>query len=374
MENSRIYLAGLDLKNLDVLPPDAPDFIKVRVGGEKIEVPTADFHQRLKSYISEQGLDFAFKEANRQNAASFLDEKCSVSPKRVNPHRQEALKILSGDVDEDLTPEEALESLAFCALYRDEYNHGEYLAEAGDTYAKKLLQKMNRFSKDIFSAMKDSQNNGPLLTLLRSRKYTKRTSELVSELRKKDDVNQVNLAGETPLILAAKRHGDSSSSVVESLLQAPHIDVNKQDSSGNSALHYAVASQNQRTVALLLDDEGIDVNAQNIRGQIPLHISMNDEISELLREGSNESMRDGNHKTPHQVSEWLRQPTFSPIVQRVPFNSEGVAGKLLFGVFAAASIPIDIYSYQNHLRSFLKGELCTCWSCQSQRARVLPAV
>ena len=88
------------------------------------------------------------------------------------------------------------------------------------------------------------------------------------------DVNEANAVGGTGLMYALNR---SHNDVVRVLLQLPHIEVNKVDGSGLSALHHAVASDNQEGLELLLAGEHDvlpSINHRDNCGRTPIMLAV----------------------------------------------------------------------------------------------------
>ena len=84
------------------------------------------------------------------------------------------------------------------------------------------------------------------------------------------DVNEENVWGGTGLMRAL---GSGHNNVVQLLLQHPQIDVNKTDSNGGNALHWAAESDNHEGMKLLLDREDLtsgSINCRNQMGRSPI--------------------------------------------------------------------------------------------------------
>jgi ankyrin repeat protein len=80
------------------------------------------------------------------------------------------------------------------------------------------------------------------------------------------DVNAQSTQGRTPLMIAARRDGNSS---IVSLLLAKGADPTATDKLGVTALHQAANAGDPSTIRLLLD-KGADVNAMDVKGDTPL--------------------------------------------------------------------------------------------------------
>ena len=77
--------------------------------------------------------------------------------------------------------------------------------------------------------------------------------------------------------------------VVNLLLEAPGIDVNKETEHGNNALHFAAVGGHVEAVQKLLDFHGMDVNARGYKGRTPEAYARwggQDEVADLLKKRS----------------------------------------------------------------------------------------
>ena len=81
--------------------------------------------------------------------------------------------------------------------------------------------------------------------------------------------DEVELTGQTPLGVAVMHN---NLDMVKLLTQATPEQVNIQDRSGNTAMHYAVAKGNKDIINALISVEGIDLNIVNKGGQKPIAV------------------------------------------------------------------------------------------------------
>jgi len=83
-----------------------------------------------------------------------------------------------------------------------------------------------------------------------------------------NSINSVNHKKENALIIAIK--ANKRKAIFELLNH--HININYQDSFGNTALHYAVMSKNQFQISCLLT-HNVDINVKNNEGKSPLNLA-----------------------------------------------------------------------------------------------------
>ena len=77
--------------------------------------------------------------------------------------------------------------------------------------------------------------------------------------------------------------------VVNLLLEAPGIDVNKETEHGNNALHFAAVGGHMEAVKKLLDFHGMDLNARGYKERTPEAYARwggQDEVADLLKKRS----------------------------------------------------------------------------------------
>lgn len=134
-----------------------------------------------------------------------------------------------------------------------------------------LLRKKNRIAK---TPLIDAASNRDLETF-------KKLLE-----KKKIDVNEVNLSGQTPLILATGVWGRKY--LIEELLDKGAITMlDWQDINGNTALHYAVLG-NKKPLVKIFIDRGADLSIANQEGKTPLAIAAEKGKDELVAIMKNE--------------------------------------------------------------------------------------
>ena len=93
------------------------------------------------------------------------------------------------------------------------------------------------------------------------------------------NVNGENAKGETPLILAAKLQ---NAELVTQICKSSKLEINKRNSLGKSALHYAAGSNNTEIAILLLDHEA-SVLVEDREGYTPVHTACKYGREEVLQ-------------------------------------------------------------------------------------------
>lgn len=116
-----------------------------------------------------------------------------------------------------------------------------------------------------------------------------------------EELSRVNGHGHTPLMLAVRR---KSLYWTGELLNAG-ADASKQDNLGNSALHYAVASDDAELVKLLVD-AGAELNLRSRSGETPLHMAVAAEdirlVELLLSARARSDIKDGGGWTAKDLA------------------------------------------------------------------------
>lgn len=128
------------------------------------------------------------------------------------------------------------------------------------------------------------------------------------------DINRKNKLGSTALHNAAYREYHLPLSAVDALkllLTSPDIDVNIQDNVGCTALHQAAISKASESIKVLLKRSDIDVNIQHKHGETALHMAVRVEVdsnadnmamdvvkSLLERSDIDVNIKDNHGKTP----------------------------------------------------------------------------
>ena len=105
------------------------------------------------------------------------------------------------------------------------------------------------------------------------------------------NVNAANGKGDTPLILAAKLQ---NSELVKQICKTRGVRLNKQNSLGKSALHYAAGSNNTE-IALILLEHNANVLVGDKEGYTPVHTACKygrEEMLQLLLNKCSEKVKD----------------------------------------------------------------------------------
>ena len=195
-----------------------------------------------------------------------------------------------GNLERALIPEETIISLRACCA-----NH---------LYHRARILIRDKIGKFPITNLRDSSGNGLILTVLKSNSFASpQKLELLKLLLQgphKDNVNQADKEGTTPLIWAANNEFE----IAKYLLNYPNINVNLCDGQGNTALHYAASKNALKTTQALLawHVEGkvsADPNIQNNSGETPLHLAKDFTITKLLINWkANPYLRDKYGQTP----------------------------------------------------------------------------
>ena len=105
------------------------------------------------------------------------------------------------------------------------------------------------------------------------------------------DTTKANNEGLTPLAMAAKKGYDA---ILQTLLQVPEVlaAINQPDREGKTALYHACrGGKRESSMALLFS--GADINRRDNAGQLPLEVTQDEEIQEmLLQAGAGEGQQD----------------------------------------------------------------------------------
>lgn len=116
--------------------------------------------------------------------------------------------------------------------------------------------------------------------------------------------------GEKTLLHYAAKQGRDL--MVSSLLDLKVIDIDAQDDSGNTALHYCVEKNDLRSVEKLCAN-GCKVNLANSEGQTPLHLAASKSIGiflMLIQNGANIRAIDNNGESPLDIAKKTFPNTF----------------------------------------------------------------
>ncbi len=374
------------------------------VGVEKTAFIISLEKQKIEvaKFLIEEGVDY-LKEGHALLHSQYT---CCSSNEKA---RYFLWDVLSGKIDRDLSSQEKIEALHFCLTYSDnggdtEHDHfvseGEYGGSKessilkykqsdGYKYAEQLIR--NKIICTPIEDVRTSNGNGFILTTLESTRCItvaeERLIRLLLEGKYKDNVNQTNKRGITPLIYVTKYNfseGDhENSNILDCLLATEGLDVNYQDNQGNTALHYAVSMKRRRHIEALLAHQNINPNIKNKLGRTPLHLENDSQLIELfMQKGADNTMKDHSGITPQELRQSLIKPTFISTTAYVvggaykelhesnmPLGMKILGGTmitlfqpLLLPMFAAA----DAYSGIKHAITE-DGSSCTCFSCERQR-------
>lgn len=260
---------------------------------ELLEAYCAEFKKRFPEYYAEflhlkipsspsigglDALDIAIKGKNYKIAGFLIqeglpiEEKLSAWAKSKNEVQLNLLKrIFSEEIKTTISPKIKMKLLKDCGLNQ--------LTEKFEIAEKLITYQFLPFDK---KDLRDEEGNGPILTVLQASAFTcKFKLKLVSLLLSgelPDEINQANLKGETPLMVATKK----DYYLLESLLKISGVDPNQKDLLGNTALHYAVSQSGLRRTTILLEHQDTKVSLQNNLGQTPLQLSQKQSISNLF--------------------------------------------------------------------------------------------
>lgn len=337
----------------------------------------------MASFLVEQGVDYhQYHDALEKEKQPYYCNKWKT--------RQFLCSVLSGDIKRDLSANEKLKALDFCLTY-EEYGKEEtcgrrygtvktspdlYTDRDGYEYASKLIR-----NKIICSPIEDTgtpRENGFLLTVLEFGFFRKKDLvKLLLEGENKDDVNQVNEQGVTPLILTAMRKYDD---LLAYLVTIQGIDVNHQDDKGNTALHYSVYNNKRESVKKLLNHEAINPDLQNNLDQTPLHLTHDNYLIRLLTDAKADlSLRDGKGKNPRELHQALSKSDFTFTATRdmakmyVDLFKDGdlftgtvfaLTTPILAPIFFAIGTTTDTIAAIKHS---LSNRNCACNSCKQKR-------
>ena len=108
----------------------------------------------------------------------------------------------------------------------------------------------NKILNSQIEDVRDQEGNGLLLILLKKCYINKEIENLVKLLligEHKDNINQTNNKGETPLIAAAKYDGSGSEqnvvNIMYALLAVKNINAYHKDTKGNTAFQYVLSNK-----------------------------------------------------------------------------------------------------------------------------------
>ena len=303
-------------------------------------------------------------------------------------------RVLSGDVERDLSPEEKMKALDFCSTYSscggvpdhehkgtewDDFGEGDilkYTRALGKEYAEKLIR--DKIINSQVDDITDSQGNSLFFEIIKI--ASKELIELLLNTKYVDYVNLPNFKGETPLIYATKCDGIA----FDLLLPIKGIQVNFQDAKGNTALHYAVSNKNTKYIESLLSHQESDPNLRNNLGQTPLHFAHEEHTAKLLiQAGAEDSIADNQGITSQVLRKSLMKPEFVSAMECViggmykeihESNTMSIGMKIATGSLVTILQPLvfpfmaasDAYSSIKHAVTDDESS-CNCHSCIRQR-------
>lgn len=138
----------------------------------------------------------------------------------------------------------------------------------------------------------NAENTGENQAEATEEKVPEKVPEKVTKSKFNDHLNDItmsvstNYTLNTPLLLAT-HHGHLS---ILWLLLAAHYSPDDRDKSGNSALHLAAASGDEKIVKILLQD-GANENLKNIYKNTPKSMASNKLVRDLLNAAENDLTR-----------------------------------------------------------------------------------
>ncbi len=149
-------------------------------------------------------------------------------------------------------------------------------------------------------------------------------------------------------LLDAVRKGDAAG--VRKRLGAG-VDLQSRDPRGNTPLHWAALSSNERVVALLLE-AGSDPRATNSAGATPLHYGVGNErvVALLLKAGANPNIRSAAGGTPMHAAAG-RPESFATIKRLVEAGAEVDPGRVPSGPFEPRDTPLSLAAFMGDERT-----------------------
>ena len=109
-------------------------------------------------------------------------------------------------------------------------------------------------------------------------KREEKSTQILSCLLDKADVNARNASETTPLSLAVQKQDEN---LVKLLLDSPNVEVSQTNQQSYTPLHYACAGNNTEIITMLLD-KGADLFSKSDKGYIPIHIACQRGSGEVL--------------------------------------------------------------------------------------------
>ena len=166
--------------------------------------------------------------------------------------------------------------------------------------------------------------------------------------QKELNVNMIQTKQEdrTGLMLAASQ---GQTDIVEMFLDHPNIDVNAQDSNGDSALCLAAEAGSKETIRILLKKPTIDMNKVDHRGWSPLYIAAKEDhvkcVELLLENNADSSLRDKDFRATAILRAadfgWYDVVDLMANYQSVDITSTDINGRGLFH-YASANGHVEV--------------------------------
>jgi ankyrin repeat protein len=152
------------------------------------------------------------------------------------------------------------------------------LVLATETGKEKLVQfLLNRGAQIDYSVKAASNNRG--YTELMAAAYNNHPNLVQLFLKAGAQVSTQNAQGLTPLMFGIK---SGNAQIVQDILNQPGINVNMQDDTGMTALHYATLENKEPLVRLLLS-KGANKTIANSFGKTPLAIAQENRLYNLIK-------------------------------------------------------------------------------------------
>ncbi|HRI13800.1 MAG TPA: ankyrin repeat domain-containing protein [Verrucomicrobiota bacterium] len=151
-------------------------------------------------------------------------------------------------------------------------------------------------------------------------------------------------------LIAAVKSGDGPT--IKTILQVPDPDrINGRDARGNTALHWAALSGNDRIVAQLLE-VGFDARATNSAGATPLHYGVGNElvVGLLLKAGANPNARSIAGGTPLHAAAG-RPESFAQVKRLVEAGAEVDPVRLPSSPFEPRDTPLSLAAFSGDERT-----------------------
>ncbi|OEY86867.1 hypothetical protein BIY23_04545 [Wolbachia pipientis] len=212
-------------------------------------------------------------------------------------------ELIKKGVDVNMQDNNGETPLHFAIKYNKltEYRGGDSLSLPNKFIHRTYLVKdIIDNSTAINTSLKDNNNNTYVhLAIKHSTSDNKHDIDIIKYfIEKTDDINEKNNDGDTPLHIAAAKHGLQD--IVECLIQKG-ADINEQNNNGDTPLHIAAKHGLQDIVKCLIQKDA-DINEQNNNGDTPLHIAakhgLQDIVECLIQKGADINIVNNDQHTP----------------------------------------------------------------------------